>query len=293
MNNEKPKDYDVYFKDKDTVLAVANYYAKLFNNKHKNYQVEVIDGATYKGYEYNKRGEEIDHSQSCNDNKIHWTLQNLEPDRVKLFIRKNNSIAGYAAEDEKYLDEPTDDIYNTLDKADEIDSQELDQDQSDVKEKYRPIFFSPNAITLSDKIQIVVRFYGEPEEVHKSFDFLQCTGYWTSSDNKIYITKEIYEAVMNKTLIYNGSQYPICSLFRIRKFINRGWKINAGQILKIALQISQLDLNNIDILSEQCVGVDSAYFTIIIDALHKKQESDPNWKLDNSYIISIIDKVFR
>ena len=45
--------------------------------------------------------------------------------------------------------------------------------------KYYPIYFSPNAISLSDQVQIVVRFHGTPEEIHSTFDFVHATNYFT------------------------------------------------------------------------------------------------------------------
>ena len=58
-------------------------------------------------------------------------------------------------------------------------------------------------------------------------------------------------------------------------------------------QISQLDLSNPDVLEEQLIGVDVAYFDILITALRNKYESDKNFKLSNEYFNSIIDKVFN
>jgi hypothetical protein len=89
-----------------------------------------------------------------------------------------------------------------------------------------------------------------------------------------------------------GSKYPLCSIIRTRKFINRGWHINAGQYLKMCLQVNELDLNNIDVLEDQLIGVDSAYFMMLIDSIRNKQLTDDNFELNNSYIISIIDKIF-
>jgi hypothetical protein len=106
------------------------------------------------------------------------------------------------------------------------------------------------------------------------------------------IPKEVYEAVMNKTLIYTGSKYPVCSVFRLRKFLRRGWSINAGQILKMALQISKLDLQDIDTLEDQLVGVDSLYFMNLIHQFRAQQEKDANFDLSTDYVVSIIDKIF-
>ena len=46
-------------------------------------------------------------------------------------------------------------------------------ESSDDKPKYRPVFLSQNAITLSDRMQIVIRFHGLPNQIHDNYDFVQ------------------------------------------------------------------------------------------------------------------------
>jgi hypothetical protein len=86
--------------------------------------------------------------------------------------------------------------------------------------------------------------------------------------------------------------YPVCSIFRLRKFINRGWRINAGQILKICMQISELDLKEITVLEDQLIGVDSLYFMHLINKFKAKQANDSSWVLSTHYLLSVIDKIF-
>jgi len=80
----------------------------------------------------------------------------------------------------------------------------------------------------------------------------------------------------------------VCSVVRLRKFISRGWRINAGQILKMCMQISELDLTNIEVLDDQLTGVDTAYFLQVIDRL---KEKDPE-KVNTAYLIEILDRMF-
>lgn len=87
-------------------------------------------------------------------------------------------------------------------------------------EKYRPLFFTSNAITLSDKIQIVVRFYGDIGEIHKNYDYVHCTCAWSAWDNELSLPSKALECIINKELIYMGSKYPLCSIFRARKYIS-------------------------------------------------------------------------
>ena len=78
----------------------------------------------------------------------------------------------------------------------------------------------------------------------------------------------------------------------MRKFINRGWKINAGQLLKMCMQVSELDLQNVTVLEDQLIGVDSAYFLHLIDMFRQRQAKEDGFVLSTGYILSVIDKVF-
>lgn len=177
--------------------------------------------------------------------------------------------------------------YTNLD--DNIFSTEENADQS---KKYDVIHVTSNAITLSGNVQIITRFFGDPAEIHKNFDFVHCQAYWTSWDNELELPPKTLEAIINKELVYHGSLYPICSIIRTRKFIKRGWNINAGQYLKMCFQISQLDLSDLEVLKDQLVGVDALYFMEILDQLQSQKERDANFYLSSSYLFEIINRVF-
>jgi len=158
---------------------------------------------------------------------------------------------------------------------------------------YNPVFLTGNSITLSNKMQIVTRFYGDAEEIHSNYDFVHCTNYWTSSDGKLYTNVDALEAILAKTLYYQGSKFPLCSVIRTRKFIKRGWKINAGAYLKMCFQISKMDLTDVDVLEDQLMGVDSAYFSWLIKIMKKDMKDDPDFSVDNEYICKLVDRVFN
>jgi hypothetical protein len=197
--------------------------------------------------------------------------------RIAVFIQS----AGVAGE----IDDESEPIV-----PEEVDPQEAKEPE--VKAKYRTVYLSSNAITLSDKIQIVIRFYGEPEEIHKNYDFVHCTCVWTSWDNKLELPSRALEAIINKELYYMGSKYPLCSIIRSRKFISRGYTINAGQYLKMALQLNEFNLHDIEVLKDQLVGVDSAYFMAAIESIQKKQTNEPGWEIDNNYLFEVINRIF-
>ena len=134
----------------------------------------------------------------------------------------------------------------------------------------------------------MIRFWGEPDEIHKNYDFAHCTNWWARKDNILQLKPEAMEALLARELRYMGSLYPLCSLIRIRKFIARGWTINAGQILKMAMQLNDLDLKDVRVLEDQLTGVDTTYFWEIINRL---KDVDPE-RVDSGYLMTIIDRVF-
>lgn len=195
---------------------------------------------------------------------------------------------------DKWNKEHNDDVFlDTGDKEDDpvriiaplgiAETKEGEEENSE----YTPIFLSSNAITLSNKVQIVIRFYGEVEDIHKNYDFVHCTCSWTSWDNEVQLPAKALECIINKELIYVGSRYPLCSIIRTRKYIERGYTINAGQYVKMALQLNELDLTNYDTLKEQVTGVDSYYFKTLIEDLNKTTSS-----LTIDHLFELIDKVF-
>jgi len=164
----------------------------------------------------------------------------------------------------------------------------LGADDDDGKAKYRPVFMSTNAITLSHKVQIVLRFFGDADKIHENYDYVHCTNYWTSKSGELTLRQPALESLLARDLRYVGSKYPICSVIRLRKFIKRGWTVNAGQILKMMMQISELDLSSHDVLQDQLTGVDAAYFVQLVS---KVREKDPD-KVDAAYLVEVIDRLF-
>ena len=280
IQNETPKDYDCYFKTKEATKKVAEYYVKACNEAHKDKKkVFVLDGA-----EPSKELLKYYHIGAINQAKSRM-IANTPPERLKVIFPSDGVVGD---PQEVRADEELGDVLSNITEIDETKADEIIEKE---KRKYFPVFLSTNAITLSNGIQIVVRFYGEPDKIHETYDFAHTKAYWTSATGTI-IPNEVYDAVINKTLIYTGSKYPVCSIFRMRKFIERGWKINAGQMLKICMQVSELDLMDIDTLEDQLVGVDSLYFMNLIEQFRRMKEKNADWDLTPQYIISVIDKIF-
>jgi len=260
---EKVNDFDIYFRTKETVVEVVKYYLKKFTGKNA-IQLEL-------GY-------------GLDANDIGYKI---EGDRVKIVVKSSGMASETQTDNYEY--------FETIENQDEQDiatqnyiEKAVDSPSDDSKPPYRPVFITSNAITLSNKVQLIIRFYGEPEEIHSNYDFIHCTNYWCSWNKHLVLSKEALESLLTKELRYTGSKYPLCSIIRTRKFIKREWTINAGQYLKMCVQLNELDLTDISVLEEQLIGVDIHYF---YDILEKLKEKD-SMKVDSAYLMEIIDRVF-
>lgn len=220
-----------------------------------------------------------------NREKDHKVTVIEEDDRVKIMVRSK----GIAGEPQDYESDENELEAATLFVNDDSSVDEL-KDQENPK--YCPVFLSTNAISLTGKIQLVMRFYGDADQIHENYDFVHATCFWRSEDNFLSLPREALEAIITKELIYVGSKYPLCSIFRTKKFIKRGWHINAGQYIKMALQLNKMDLLDIKVLEDQLTGVDSAYFMKVIQNIKDKQEDNPDFKLDNNYLFEVINRIF-
>ena len=266
---EEVNDFDVYLRNHDLTKSVAEYYLSKFEQHHKSKGIPT----PMKVYDDGVRVKIVVKSAGiASEEGTEKPYQYFEG-------QPDESAAAYVGE---VLNDPAqiEDTYQ------EIEQIVLSQEEKN--EKYIPRFLTSNAITLSGKIQIILRFYGEPDEIHGNYDFVHCTNFWSSWDNNLVLRPRALEALLSKELRYIGSKYPICSVVRLRKFIERGWRVNAGQILKMAMQISKLDLSNIAVLEDQLTGVDTAYFIQLLGCL---KEKDPE-KIDAAYLVEIIDRIF-
>ena len=252
LNNEKPNDYDVYFKTIESCTAVVDYYINKWNesSEHANVRRQIENG------------------------------------RIMLFIGNGANGNGTTLDDNADADNE-DEPYAT-----EYEDSPTKANPTIEEPRYRPRYFSTNALSLSDDIQIIIRFYGSIEEIHKNYDFEHCKCSYDYCTNEINLPVKALECIINKELYYSGSKYPLCSIIRTRKFIERGWHINAGQYVKMALQLNELDLKDLNVFRDQLVGVDSAYFSAALDAIAKHQANDPNFKIDNTYLFEVINRIF-
>lgn len=117
-----------------------------------------------------------------------------------------------------------------------------------------------NAITLNNKFQVIRKFFGEPLKVIELFDFCHCCCYYRKSSSILFFHENAMESIATKHLIYKHTEYPVGSLFRLKKLLNRGWEISKGNWFKIILDVNELDLSDPLVLKNQISGIYDANY---------------------------------
>jgi len=261
---EPVNDFDVYLRNEETAGRLAEYYVAKFKQNPPQ---------TFKN----------------NPEKLVAIHAKREDGRIKIVVKSSGIASETGSNEYQYFEQAHGDE-EQVEFVEAVASEvKAEAEKKPEGEKYRPIFLSSNCITLSEKVQVIFRFYGEPEAIHANYDFAHCTCFWDSKTRLLHLPNNALEAILAKDLRYlGGSKYPICAMVRTRKFIKQGWNITAGQMLKIAWGINGLNLTDINVLEDQLVGVDTAYFTQLIEMLRQK---DPD-KVDAAYLMEVIDKIF-
>lgn len=250
LSQLQPNDYDLYIQDMDVCLRLAKYYAS-------PHSIQVLDGRKREEYieQRIKEAGKNDYYVEEIDNLSNLMVRVLDTDQVKLWIDGGG--------------------------------QAVNKDNDSLAD-YQPVFFSPNAITLKGGIQIITRFTGSPEQIHSNYDYVHATNYFTFKDGLV-LNIDALTSIMTKELRYIGSKYPLTSVIRMKKFIARGYTINAGEILKMLYQVSRLDLNDMAVLHDQLIGIDIAYFSTLLNILGGKSKEGFTYQ----YLAAIIDRVFE
>lgn len=283
---ERVNDFDVYLASPHTAYHLARYYLLksgqgqlIIHTKPAERKPGFLDskGRVLAESTWNTAEQFLLSEEGLRIGLTDYELQQVE--RVELYF-KSSGYDGQLPQNEDELEA------ENLAESEQL-SPETDKTP---REKYKVVFSSSNAITLSDKIQIVLRFTGSPEEIHKNYDFVHTTNYWTRSEGLVCNVRAL-QAVLARELIYTGSRYPLASILRTRKFIKRGWSCHVGNYIKMALQLNELDLFNPTTLRDQLTGVDMAYMMNVISAVETKVKENPDFNFNAKYLCELVDRL--
>lgn len=296
---EPIKDFDIYLRNTGTAMLLAGYYVAGFNRRRPNQSDKTTDPYARfyvptwdrRWFVEGGRGHPDAKDGECMDEFMHRCPEHKA---VGIFVKSAGVASdtdGGAGAYEYFEQEPADSVGadDYIEKLMNADAEHecLPEDN----ESYVPRFLSQNAISLSDKLQIVIRFVGELEEIHKNYDYVHATCGYDHRDGKLTLPPAALESMLARNLVYQGSLYPVCSVFRMQKFIKRGWRIAAAEQVKMCMQISELDLEDPIVLQEQMIGVDAAYFHDLIRRLRDYMKVQGEDRVDGSYLIQLIDEL--
>jgi hypothetical protein len=302
LRGDPVNDFDIYFTERDAAIKVANHYLAVFAaNPPKRYGdpmrmwvdtkkddrvsiviksvgvASVADGPDYQYFE--TAGVSADAGTAYAERQT-AALDNDE--EAKIATQLLDSDTDISTDAPAAMAELTQAI------VDDIQAPKHKGAGAAKLNQYRPLFISTNAITLSDQVQLITRFYGTIEDIHRNFDFVHCQCAWSQRDGLV-LPPDALESLLSGRLKYSGSLYPLCSLIRTRKFVSRGWTAPASVFIKAAYQAAKLDLNDIEVWRDQLTGVDSAYFIELMDILTREKESGK--VIDGAYVVALIDRM--
>lgn len=131
-------------------------------------------------------------------------------------------------------------------------------------------------------VQLISRFYFEkPEDCIKSFDFSIVQGAYDFKNKKIVLGPYFISDNLKRVLRYtNTSKYPICALYRTKKYVARGYKLPGTTMVAIALAINALSIRSFADLKDQLMGIDTQAFTLILKDFEKNHSEELKFELD-------------
>ena len=131
-----------------------------------------------------------------------------------------------------------------------------------------------------------------------NFDFTVCMAAYDYFTGDFYMNSLFLEHLAARSMVYNiQGKYPLASLFRLRKYLKKGYTISGTEIIKLGLRINNLKMNNYRDLKEQLQGIDTAFLQELTDALMTPEYADKEYDFQhfmemlNTYMDDILDGI--
>jgi hypothetical protein len=110
--------------------------------------------------------------------------------------------------------------------------------------------------TRQDVQLIVYKYFPTVQDIFNDYDFTVNMGALECRTEQFTFHDEFFKHNSQRYLqFHTGTAYPIISLLRVQKYIDKGYKISKSQMLRILLTISRLDMNTWDQLKDEIGGM--------------------------------------
>lgn len=123
------------------------------------------------------------------------------------------------------------------------------------------------------------------------FDFRVCMAAFSFKEKKFYIDENFLHDLAKKELVYNIGDFPIATLFRLRKFLYKGFKISGCNIIKLALRVNNIEIKTYKQLKRQLIGIDTVFLKDLLNDLEDEQYKEKQY--DFALFLRMIDQYIQ
>lgn len=115
------------------------------------------------------------------------------------------------------------------------------------------IFITKSGIHLQF---IHTKFYESAEDIFNTFDFTINMCAYDFKKDKMFLNENFLVDLAGRNLVVNtNTSFPIISQLRIAKYLERGYKINRKEFLKLSCAVAKLNLNTWEEAISQLAGM--------------------------------------
>jgi len=155
-----------------------------------------------------------------------------------------------------------------------------DEDYTKENESFNAVTYKNN-----DNVFQLIKlneFITVPEVVIDKFDFTINQVAYDFEVDKFFIVDTFLKDLAARQLVFNNkTPYPIATLIRVEKYLNKGFNINPLELGKIALELQNLSFNTMKELEEHFRGVDLS----LLEDLFNTIEGDKDYNKEEFLVI--------
>lgn len=130
-----------------------------------------------------------------------------------------------------------------------------------------------------------------PRDIIDQFDYTICMGLFDFDTDLFILNERFLEDIARRELHYNVfGKYPLSSLFRLKKYLKKGYVISGSEIIKLGLSINNLRMENYIDLKAQLQGIDTLFLKDLTDTLLSPEYADK--KYDFMVFMNLINEYF-
>jgi len=146
------------------------------------------------------------------------------------------------------------------------------------------IIYNENKIDYKINI-IYFDFFDVAEDIFKCFDFTCVMGVYDVRHEKFLFHESFFLHNSQRRLVFNKStNYPLMSLFRVKKYVDRDYEISKNEYLRIVLKCMTLNITSYNELEDHIGGM---------YGLDLKKVIDTTKPFDLSFVIDQISEVIQ